>query len=105
MLRLRVLVAICSALALTACAMGGRMQQLNQGMTEEQVVAVLGAPDGRQTEGEYKALQWANRLMSGWSWDRADYWVVFRLDRVISYGPGEVRQNSPGVLVLVPIVP
>lgn len=90
-------------MSLAGCATGGKMQKLQEGLTEADVVSVMGRPDGMMREGEYKALKWANRLMSGWSWDRADYWVVLRRDLVVAYGPGEVRQNGPGVLILIPI--
>ncbi|EQD56705.1 hypothetical protein B2A_05132 [mine drainage metagenome] len=72
-------------------------------MTKQQVVAVLGNPDGVQTSGHYEALEYANRLISGWSWDRADYYVILKDDIVTAYGPGQVRQEQPGVLVLVPV--
>lgn len=98
--RVVILVVCC---AVSGCATGGKMQKLHEGMSEHDVVAVMGRPDGMTSDGEYKALKWANRLMSGWSWDRADYWVIFKSDRVVSYGPGEVRHEGPGVLILVPV--
>jgi hypothetical protein len=36
-------------------------------------------------------------------WDRADYNVVFKNDRVVQYGAGEVRPKNNGVVVIVPV--
>ena len=91
--------------ALIGCATGERMQSMREGMSKNEVIAVLGNPDGFQRSGEYEALRYANRLMSGWSWDRADYNVILRSGRVVEYGPGQVRQRDPNVstLILVPL--
>lgn len=89
---------------LSGCATGQVVRNdIRQSMTKQQVVAALGNPDGVQTSGSYEALEYANRLISGWSWDRADYYVILNNGVVTSYGPGQVRQERPGVLVLVPI--
>lgn len=63
-----------------------------EGMSKAQVIGTLGKPDGFKRAGEFEALQYTNRLISGWSWDRTDYTVILRNDRVVEYGPGEVRQ-------------
>ena len=89
---------------LSGCATTGeKMTRLNEGMNKQQVINVLGNPDGFQRAGEYEALRYSNRLMSGWSWDRADYYAVLRNERLVEWGPGEIRQNQPNVLVLIPL--
>ena len=92
-------------LTLAACATGERMQSVQEGMSKDQVIATLGNPDGFQRSGDYEALRYTNRLISGWSWDRADYNVILRSGRVVEYGPGQVRQRDPNVstLILVPL--
>jgi hypothetical protein len=89
------------------CATGERMGDVRAGMTKDQVIAVLGRPDGYAQSGSTEALTYSNRLMSGFSWDRADYHVMLSSGVVTAYGPGTVRQNSaPGnisTLVLIPI--
>ncbi|VXC89801.1 conserved hypothetical protein [Burkholderia sp. 8Y] len=79
------------------------MGEVNEGMSKGEVISILGKPDGFQRSGEYEALRYTDRLISGWSWNRADYTVVLKNDHVSEYGPGQVRQERPGVLVLVPI--
>jgi hypothetical protein len=81
------------------------MQSVREGMSRGEVIGKLGNPDGFQRSGEYEALRYANRLISGWSWDRADYNVILRNGRVVEYGPGQVRQRDPNIstLILVPL--
>jgi hypothetical protein len=82
------------------------MSNIRAGMTKDQVITVLGRPDGFAQSGATEALTYSNRLMSGFSWDRADYHVMLSSGLVTAYGPGTVRQNSaPGnirTLVLIP---
>ena len=89
------------------CVTGDQMSNIRAGMTKDQVIAVLGRPDGYAQSGSTEALTYSNRLMSGFSWDRADYHVMLSSGLVTAYGPGTVRQNSaPGnirTLVLIPI--
>jgi hypothetical protein len=54
--------------ALIGCATGERMRSLREGMSKDEVIGVLGNPDGFQRSDDYEALRYANRLMSGWSW-------------------------------------
>ena len=90
---------------LVGCVTGERVRSVHEGMSKDEVIAVLGNPDGFQRSGEYEALRYTNRLISGWSWDRADYNVILRDGRVIEYGPGQVRQRDPNVttLILIPM--
>ena len=98
---------ICAALALalSACMTGERIAEVRAGMSKDQVLAVLGRPDGFAQNGASETLTYSNRIMSGFSWDRADYHVVLSSGVVTSYGPGTVRQNSSPVstAVVIPI--
>jgi hypothetical protein len=93
------------ALVVSSCVTGERMQSVSDGMSKEEVISLLGNPDGFQRAGDYEALRYTNRLISGWSWDRADYNVILKAGRVVEYGPGQVRQRDPNVntLILVPL--
>jgi len=92
-------------LMLSACTTGEKAATLREGMTRSEVEAVLGKPDGFQRAGEYVGYQYTNRLISGWSWDRADYVTIFKNGRLIQWGPGQVRQNEPAsALVIVPVL-
>jgi hypothetical protein len=90
---------------LTACITGDAVRQVEPGMSRGQVIKILGHPDGFESAGDYEALNYANRLMSGWSWDRTDYHVILHQGRVVSSGNGHVRQNGPNILILVPLTP
>ncbi len=102
---LRLICVLALSAALVGCITGERMQSVREGMSKDEVIGVLGNPDGFQRSGEYEALRYTNRLISGWSWDRADYNVILRNGRVLEYGPGQVRQRDPNTstLILVPL--
>ena len=73
-------------------------------MNRDQVIDVMGVPDGEKAEGTYEALRYSNRLTSGWSWDKADYEVILKEGKVVEYGAGAVRQDvTHQTLVLVPL--
>ncbi|WP_429563628.1 hypothetical protein [Paraburkholderia sp. MM6662-R1] len=88
---------------ISGCVTGQKMSDIHEGMTKSEVEAVLGNADGYQRSGQYEALRYTDRLISGWSWNRADYTVVLQNGRVTEYGPAQVRQEGAGVLVLVPV--
>jgi hypothetical protein len=66
------------------------MADMRDGMSKDQVVAMLGPPDGYARNGNTEVLTYADRLVSGWDWDRADYRVSLSDGRVTSYGPGPI---------------
>jgi hypothetical protein len=96
---LRLVSTLALSAALLACVTGERMADHPRGMSKDEVIAVLGNPDGFQRSGDYEALRYTNRLISGWSWDRADYNVTLRNGRVVEYGPArsgsEIQRPVP----------
>jgi hypothetical protein len=92
------LVAVTLLASLTGCATAERMKKLSPGMSREQVVKIMGRPTGAQVKGSYEQLQYAHRLLHGWSNDRADLSVVLKDGRVVAYGHGEVRDRSPRMI-------
>lgn len=99
------LLSLVFAVAMTSCATGQKMRNIQPGMDRAAVEKLVGAPDGYQKVNDVDVLTYKNRLMTGSSWDRADYQVVLKDGRVTQYGPGEVRQanNNTGVLIVAPI--
>jgi hypothetical protein len=87
------------AIALTelmgGCVTGQKMGDIHEGMSKHEVESTLGKPERYQRSGEYEALRYTDRLISGWSWNRTDYTVVPQNGQVIEYGPGQVRQEGP----------
>ena len=83
-------------ITITGCATGEKVTRLSPGMSQADVIGTLGRPDGFRTEGDYKILKYTNRLISGWSWDRADYFVILKGDQVTEYGSGNVREKTVG---------
>jgi hypothetical protein len=95
-MRSRPLAVALLVVVLAACATGERMRSVHEGMWKDEVVGLLGNPDGVQRIGEYEVLRYSDRLASTWSSDRAEYSVILRGGRVVEYGPGQARQRDPG---------
>lgn len=91
------LVVLFLALFLVGCVVTGeKVTRLDPGMSQEQVTKIMGKPDGFQQRGGYTIYKYTNRLISGWSWDRADYSFIFKDGKLIEYGAGEVRERNVG---------
>lgn len=89
---------------LAGCATGEKMSRLKEGMTKTEVIDVLGDPDGFQRSGDYEAMKYNHRLVTGWAWDRADYNVILKEGKVVEYGQGQVRvKEMNSILFLVPL--
>ena|SRR5688572_19712964 len=93
------------SLVFLAGQFGGKVRKLEVGMARTEVVELLGRPDGVRSFQNTEALTYANRRISGFGWDRADYVVVLTDGRVSEYGPGTIRQVDPntGMFIFVPL--
>ena len=106
---------LAATLLCVGCVTGEKISRLHTGMAKAEVVQVLGTPDGDKQVGEFEVYRYSNRLDWGipdykrlmtrdWPWNRADYYnVVFKNDRVVEYGTGQVRQQSNGTVEIVPL--
>lgn len=90
---------------LIGCATGEQMSRLRPGMSKEEVTDILGNPDGFQGRGEYESMKYSHRLVTGWAYDRADYFVILKDNKVVEYGTGEVRVKdmNSNILFLMPL--
>ena len=99
-----VITIIAFALCITGCATGEKVRgSVHEGMSKSEVTSLLGNPDGFKKAGDQEAMLYTNRLISGWSWDRTDYTIILQNGQVVEYGTGQVRQNSPNTLIIVPL--
>ncbi len=101
----RIATIVVCCLFLSACATGELMTRMRPGMTKQEVVDLLGQPDGYSAPEGYEVFKYTNRLISGWSYDRADYNVILKGDIVKEYGAGEVRTKQSGVNAILFINP
>jgi hypothetical protein len=99
----RILILFSLAL-LSACATGEKFSRLHPGMTKSQVVGLLGNPKGYEQNGAYETLQYPGGLISGWSYDTADFSVVLRNGLVQSYGASNVQKAQHSTVVLLPAI-
>jgi hypothetical protein len=84
------------SLFIAGCATGELAQSVHPGMPTEQVTQIMGRPDGFKQNGDFTIYKYTNRLISGWSWDRADYSFIFKENRLSEFGAGEVRERNVG---------
>ena len=82
---------------LVGCTTGEKIHDVRTGMTKEQVISLLGTPDGDAVDGNKEQIQYSNRLASGWGWDKGDYYVTFIDGKVVQYGSGEIRSAGAPV--------
>jgi len=96
----------CILIVLSGCAaFEDKIQNVHNGATKNQVITLLGSPDGSELSGEYEALRYTNRPDSAGQPAGSDYNVILVGGRVIEYGYGYVKQRDPSVtnkLILVP---
>lgn len=90
---------------LTGCPMRQRMADVREGMSRQQVVGTLGPPDGFNKQEGQETLHYSHRLVSGWSNDRAGFYVILKEDKVIATGMGELRQSQNNVSWIIPLTP
>jgi len=80
---------------LAGCTTGEKMADMRDGMTRDQVIVTLGQPDGDSHQGNAEVLTYADRLVSGWGFDSADYHVTLTDGHVVAYGPGPILDPAP----------
>ena len=78
-------------LAVSGCAASAnKLSSLRPGMTKQEVVSVLGTPDGEGLDGDRSYMNYRlfeNRMTD---WEPSPYTVVLKDGKVISYG----RENQ-----------
>jgi hypothetical protein len=103
-MRLRILsINAAVTLLLVGCTTGEKFSQLHPGMTKPQVISLLGNPKGYEQNGEYETLQYPGGLISGWSYDTADFYVTLHKGLVEKYGAANVQKaQRPTTVVVLP---
>lgn len=83
------------------CATGGAsFSKLEQGMSKEDVISVVGRPDGFRSDEGVEYLIYNNRYVNPWhNYDQADYVVAIKDGKVveyqaINYRDGTARQQA-----------
>jgi len=97
-----IILALLATLMLSSCATPGKMTGVREGMTKDEVIRIVGNPDGYQRSGDYEVLLYLERRTNAWSYfsgsinDLVDYSVVLQNNQVIEYGPGRTHQREIG---------
>ena len=93
------------------CATGEKVRMsVHENMSRQEVINLLGNPDGykrfEDSRNHYVLITYTDKVISGWNVRRtADYYFIFKNDRLSEWGTGEVRvsQSSTGMIMFVPI--
>jgi hypothetical protein len=93
------------------CATGEKVRMsVKENMSKQEVIDLLGNPDGfkryEDSQGEYILLTYTAKVISGWDVKTtADYYFIFKNDRLSEWGTGQVRvsQSNTGMIMFVPI--
>lgn len=95
-MKITVFLKILILVMITSCATGENFSSVREGMTKTEVYRALGNHDQlKRSEGGWATYFYRDRLMSGWSWDKTDYYVVFDPDgKVFEYGHGAVDTRT-----------
>lgn len=79
------LVLLISFVFLTSCATGERITSVREGMTKNEVYDIMGGQDKILQKDGKTMYVYKNRMVSGWSWEKTDYAIIFDQDgKVIS---------------------
>jgi hypothetical protein len=101
-LRIVVASSFMGCLSLASCMTGDKFSRLSPGMTKAQVISMLGSPKGYEQNGDYETLQYPGGLISGWSYDTADFYVTLHHGLVEKYGAANVQKGHPPGIIVFP---
>jgi hypothetical protein len=80
---------------LSGCAsLEDKIQSVSYGATKNQVITLLGEPDGTVRSSGYSALRYSNHPVNDGTPVGSDYNVIFWGCCVVDYGYGYVREND-----------
>jgi len=101
---MRKLIIFSIILIFAGCATAGKVSRLHKGMTEPEVIKLLGHPDDIKTKGEYKAFRYSRKMGKEWASDKPGYHVIFKDGKLVDRGSGIVRvkDNDGNVIMFVP---
>ena len=97
-------VVVFSVFILISCFFGEQMHKISPLMEKVELEKALGKPDGYRKDNNFEIYSYYNKMISGWSYDKADYHFIFENGKLIQWGAGEIRQNkNTGAIILIPL--
>lgn len=93
----KIVIAVVSALSifvLVSCFFGERRHNIAPMMKKAELEKMLGRPDGYKKDKNKEIYSYYNKMISGWSYDKADYHFIFENGYLLQYGAGEIRQST-----------
>ncbi len=91
-------------LIFTGCATAGKASRLHKGMTEPEVIKLLGHPDAIKTKGEYRAFKYSRKMEPEWGSNKPAYHVIFKDGKLVHKGAGTIRvkDKDGNIIMFVP---
>ena len=80
---MKITILVVSALLLVGCTTASKLNNIEIGMTQQQVIDAMGAPDSTSASEDMVYLRY-NLWTNGFFWE--DYFVQLRNDHVEAYG-------------------
>jgi SmpA / OmlA family len=94
-MRNRYFVMVLVGFIFSGCATGTNFKSVRQGMTKEEVMSIMGDPDDARKNSDYTSYKYLDRKTDDWSWNKADYFILFDSDgKVQDYGRENFQDYS-----------
>jgi hypothetical protein len=78
------------------------MPRIKEGMTKQEVVSILGKPNGFQRSGEYETLRYTTHR-GGQARKKTDFSVMLKDGRVVEYGTHYSERRGPSVTTAISV--
>lgn len=79
---------------IVSCAAGEKFSNIIEGMSKQEVEKIIGRHDVQKNNFGHTTYYYNNRLMSGWSLDKTNYYVIFNSDgKFTEYGYGAIDRR------------
>lgn len=83
---------------------GDSFKYLVMGEDYEGVIEDFGAPSGMSLlEDGTLRIVYLNVLVSVWGWDKADYYIDFKDNKLVGYGALDVRSGNSPIITAITI--
>ena len=84
----------------SGCASAGGPRSVQEGMSRQVLLAVMGRTDDRIIGRNFSAYKWVQKDDEG---NETDFWVILQDDVVVATGRGELQEDESGNLIIVPL--
>lgn len=88
-----ILFALC-VITLTACASGGKISDIDVGMSKNEIMSRMGTPDNSYHDGDMEVLIYMDKKEKIWSSEKHNYQIVLINDITAQIAPENTRSEG-----------